>query len=86
MAEKLDPKQTALAQPTQLQGNGCIRRSSKSRSSSFAKNSTQYLKAGQQSYASIGMSPDWSLFRKRMRTKEPDELNLQVRVCGEGAG
>jgi hypothetical protein len=42
--------------------------------------------AGQQSYAPIGVSPDWSLCRKSQRTEEPDEGNLQVRVCGEGAG
>ena len=42
--------------------------------------------AGQQSYAPIGVSPDWFLCRKSQRTEEPDEGNLQVRVCGEGAG
>jgi hypothetical protein len=32
------------------------------------------------------VSPDWFLSRKWERTEEPDEGNLHVRVCGEGAG
>ena len=32
------------------------------------------------------MSPDWFVHRKCWATKEPDEGNLHVRVCGEGAG
>ncbi len=42
--------------------------------------------AKKNSYAPIGVSPDWFLFQKRWRTEEPDEGNLHVRVCGESAG
>jgi len=43
--------------------------------------------AGQQSYAPNGVSPVWlAIGLQFMATEEPDEGNLQVRVCGEGAG
>ena len=41
---------------------------------------------GSTSYAPVGVSPDWFVHRKCWATKEPDEGNLHVRVCGEGAG
>ena len=47
---------------------------------------SSYIIAGSNSYAPVGVSPDWLVFRKWKMTKEPDEGNLHVRVCGEGAG
>ena len=41
---------------------------------------------GQQSYAPIGVNRLVSGLVKRIRTEEPDEGNLHVRICGEGAG